>query len=133
MKAMHYLGRGFHGQELVDNGHSLAKLRHKVMFCWQRTSGDHRRQSAGHHCTLDRFEHPSSYAERGGEVWWSNGEESGRCNSDNSDHPWTVPALDIVSVVASRWNCYPIGTYRAFALHLDDERQKSHASKQLKH
>ena len=44
---------------------------------------------------------PVSYAERGGEVWWSNGTASGRCNADNTDSPWAAPApLDLVSVIS---------------------------------
>ena len=71
---------------------------------------------------------PVSYAERGGEVWWSNGEESGRCNSDNSDHPWTVPApLDIVSVVAGT-GTLPVGTYRVCITHSMTNGEESHAS-----
>lgn len=71
---------------------------------------------------------PVSYAERGGEVWWSNGTESGRCNADNTDSPWTVPApLDLVSMV-SGVGSLPPGDYRVCITHSMADGEESHAS-----
>ena len=71
---------------------------------------------------------PVSYAERGGEVWWSNGTASGRCNADNTDSPWAAPApLDLVSVI-SGVGSLPPGDYRVCITHSMDDGEESHAS-----
>lgn len=65
-----------------------------------------------------------SYAELGGEVWWSNGEESGRCNSDHTDSPWAVPTPASAPTLASNLSgTLPAGSYRVAITHamLDGE------------
>ncbi len=69
-----------------------------------------------------------SYAERGGEIWWSNGTESGRCNADNSDHPWTVPAPSNITTVYAGVGTLPPGTYRIAITHTSADGEESHAS-----
>jgi len=127
----HALSRtGFSQTVAIDNGHSLSNQGEKVMFC---NGPDLGVITAVNPLVITTLRtglniRPVSYAERGGEVWWSNGEESGRCNSDNSDHPWTVPApLDIVSVVAGT-GTLPVGTYRVCITHSMADGEESHAS-----
>ena len=131
----HALSRtGFSQTEAVDNGHSPEQSRHKGDVL-QRPGprGDHRRQSAGHHHASDRFEHPSGVLRRTRrEVWWSNGEE-GRCNSDNSDHPWTVSCtFGYCFCRRGYWNATDWNVSR---LHygLDDERRRKPCVNELKH
>ena len=127
----HALSRtGFSQTVAIDNGHSLSNQGEKVMFCNGPELGVITAVNPLVITTLRTGLNirPVSYAERGGEVWWSNGEESGRCNSDNSDHPWTVPApLDIVSVVAGT-GTLPVGTYRVCITHSMTDGEESHAS-----
>ena len=71
---------------------------------------------------------PVSHAERGGgEVWWSNGEESGRCNSTIQTILDRSCTLDIVSVVAGT-GTLPVGTYRVCITHSMTNGEESHAS-----
>lgn len=66
-----------------------------------------------------------SYAERGGEVWWSNGVECGRISTDNSDHPWTVPApANIPYVTAGAGSLLP-GEYRIAITHSTADGEES--------
>ena len=67
---------------------------------------------------------PVSYAEMAGEVWWSNGEESGRCNADHTDSPWAVPTPASAPTLASNLSgTLPAGSYRVAITHamLDGE------------
>jgi hypothetical protein len=58
-----------------------------------------------------------SYAERGGEVWWSNGVQSGRISALNADSPWVPPAPgNIVSLADGVGNLHP-GAYRIALTH----------------
>lgn len=65
-----------------------------------------------------------SYAELAGEVWWSNGEESGRCNSDHTDSPWAVPTpASAPTLSPTLVGTLPAGSYRVAITHamLDGE------------
>lgn len=67
---------------------------------------------------------PVSYAEMAGEVWWSNGEESGRCNADHTGSPWAVPTPASAPTLASNLSgTLPAGSYRVAITHamLDGE------------
>ena len=67
---------------------------------------------------------PVSYAEMAGEVWWSNGEESGRCNADHTDSPWAVPTpASAPTLVSNLSGTLPSGSYRVAITHamLDGE------------
>ena len=71
---------------------------------------------------------PVSYAERGGEVWWSDGVSSGRVNSDNSSSPWSVPAPADITLIASGAGTLESGTYRVAITHSMSDGEESHAS-----
>ncbi len=65
-----------------------------------------------------------SYAELGGEVWWSSGEQSGRCNADHTDSPWAVPTpASAPTLVSNLSGTLPAGSYRVAITHamLDGE------------
>ena len=71
---------------------------------------------------------PISYDERGGEVWWSNGAQSGRCGADNSDHPWAVPAPENITEVFAGVGTLPVGSYRLAITHAMSDGEESAAS-----
>ncbi len=71
---------------------------------------------------------PISYDERGGEVWWSNGVQSGRCNADNTDHPWVPPAPGNLVTVYAGAGTLPAGAYRVAITHAMADGEESVAS-----
>jgi len=71
---------------------------------------------------------PISYAELAGEVWWSNGVECGRCNADNSDHPWAVPTPADIPLVFAGMGTLPAGRYRVALAHTMADGEESAAS-----
>ena len=71
---------------------------------------------------------PISYDERGGEVWWSNGVQSGRCNADNTDHPWVTPAPGNIVAVFAGAGTLPAGAYRVAITHAMANGEESVAS-----
>lgn len=67
---------------------------------------------------------PVCYAELAGEVWWSNGEASGRCNADHTDSPWAVPTPASGMVLTDNLSgTLQAGSYRVAITHamLDGE------------
>ena len=71
---------------------------------------------------------PISYAELAGEVWWSNGVECGRCNVDNSDHPWAVPTPADIPLVVAGVGTLPAGRYRIAITHAMADGEESASS-----
>ena len=90
----HALSRsGYSHTTVMDNGHSLATVGDKTLVCQNSELGV---ITALDSLTITTLRTglpttPISYAGLGGEVWWSNGTQSGRCNADNTDSPWCVP------------------------------------------
>ena len=71
---------------------------------------------------------PVSYADMAGEVWWSNGEDSGRCNSDHTDSPWAVPTPGSVPTLASTLvGTLQAGSYRVAISHAMTDGEESAA------
>lgn len=121
---------GFSGTAAVDNGHSLSNQGGKVMFCNGTALGVIAGVNPLIITTLRTGLNirPVSYAERGGEVWWSNGEVSGRCNADNSDHPWVPPAPANIMAVYAGVGALPAGSYRVAITHAMSDGEESVAS-----
>lgn len=69
-----------------------------------------------------------SYAERGGEIWWSNGTYSGRVNLDGTNSPWSVPAPQNIPLISSTTGTMPSGSYRLAITHLDSNGEEGPAS-----
>jgi hypothetical protein len=121
---------GYSETVAIDNGHSLSNQGGKVMFCNGPDLGVITAVNPLEITTLRSGLNirPVSYAERGGEVWWSNGEASGRCGADNSDHPWCPPApLNIVDLYAGV-GALPAGSYRVAITHAMSDGEESAAS-----
>ncbi len=115
----------------MDNGHSLATIGGKSLICRSGTLGVITAVSPSLTITDLRAglpNDPISYAALGGEVWWSNGTDSGRCNSNNTDAPWCVPTpADIVAVFAGAGSL-PAGKYRVAISHVMTSGEESAAS-----
>lgn len=121
---------GYSEMVAVDNGHSLSAQGGKVMFCNGSALGVITAVDPLAITTLRAGLNirPVSYAERGGEVWWSNGEASGRCNADNSDHPWVPPAPANIVAVYAGVGALPAGSYRVAITHAMSDGEESVAS-----
>ena len=121
---------GYSQTVAIDNGHSLRTIGGKTLIGIGTTLGVITAMDSLTVTTLRTglAVRPVSYAERGGEVWWSNGVQSGRCNADNSDHPWSVPAPANIPTVYSGVGTLPTGTYRIAITHTSADGEESHAS-----
>jgi hypothetical protein len=71
---------------------------------------------------------PISYAELSGEVWWSNGTDSGRCEAGNVDAPWTVPTPSAIPLVIAGVGTLLPGAYRVALTHVTAAGEESTAS-----
>lgn len=113
----------------VDNGHSLSNHGSKTLFCNGSELGVITAVNPLEITTLRTGLNirPVSYAERGGEVWWSNGEASGRCNADNTDSPWSVPAPGAIVSVVAGVGTLSVGTYRVAITHSMTDGEESYA------
>lgn len=114
----------------LDVAHSLATLGGKTLLCQGGTLGV---VTAVRSLTITALRaglgpERISYAERGGEVWWSNGTDSGRCNDDNTDHPWTTPAPANLVAVFPGVGALLAGTYRVAITHATTDGEESVAS-----
>lgn len=121
---------GYSQTQAIDGGHSLKTLGGKTLLCTGSTLGVITAVNPLVMTTLrtglDSL--PISYAERGGEVWWSNGVQSGRCNADNTDAPWCVPApANLTTVYAGAGTLHP-GEYRIAVTHAMANGEESVAS-----
>ncbi len=121
---------GYSQTVAIDNGHSLRTIGEKTLIGIGTTLGVITAMDSLTVTTLRTglAVRPVSYAERGGEVWWSNGVQSGRCNADNSDHPWSVPAPANIPTVFAGVGTLPPGTYRIAITHTSADGEESHAS-----
>jgi hypothetical protein len=121
---------GYSQTVAIDNGHSLRTIGGKTLIGIGTTLGVITAMDSLTVTTLRTGMDlaPVSYAERGGEVWWSNGVQSGRCNADNSDHPWAVPAPANIPTVFAGVGTLPPGTYRIAITHTSADGEESHAS-----
>ena len=111
-------------------GHSLATVGSKTFLC---QSGELGVVTAVNPLVITTLrtglsEDHISYASLGGDTWWSNGTESGRCDSGNSDYPWSVPTpLDIPLIVVGAGAMYP-GKYRVAISHVTSAGEEGAAS-----
>lgn len=115
----------------ITNGHSLSNQGSKVMVCLGSTlaviTGVEPLTITTLRTGMSLL--PISYAELAGEVWWSNGAESGRCNKDNSDHPWAVPTpANIPLVFAAGGGTLTAGRYLVAITHSMVDGEESTAS-----
>jgi len=125
------IGRTGYGQTVaIDNGHSLRTIGGKTLIGIGTSLGVITAMDSLTVTTLRTGLDlaPVSYAERGGEIWWSNGVQSGRCNADNSDHHWTVPAPADITTVYAGVGTLPPGEYRIAITHATTDGEESHAS-----
>lgn len=127
----HALSRsGYSHTVAMDNGHSLATVGSKTLIC---QNGELGVITALDSLTITTLRTglptlPISYAELGGEIWWSNGTDSGRCNADNTDSPWAVPAPANIPSVSSGVGTLPAGKYRVAITHVTASGEESAAS-----
>lgn len=121
---------GYSETVAIDNGHSLKTIGGKTFIAigteLHVITGMSPLVTTLLRTGLDLL--PISYDERGGEVWWSNGVQSGRCGSDNSDHPWTVPAPANITDVFAGVGALPVGSYRLAITHAMSDGEESAAS-----
>ena len=114
----------------IDNAHSLQSFADTVFIGVGTTLQKITAVSPLETVTLvtDLDLRPISYAERGGEVWWSNGVQSGRIGLNGTNLPW-VPATpgDIVEVYAGV-GTLPAGMYRIAITHAMSDGEESVAS-----
>ena len=122
--------RGYSQTVAVDNGHSLKTLGGKTLMGMGTELHVITAMSPLATTTLRTGLDGAaiSYDERGGEVWWSNGVDSGRCNADNTDHPWVPPAPGNLSAVFAGVGTLPAGTYRVAITHAMSDGEESVAS-----
>ena len=122
--------RGYSQTVAVDNGHSLKTLGGKTLMGVGTELRVITAMSPLATTTLRTGLDGAaiSYDERGGEVWWSNGVDSGRCNADNTDHPWVPPAPGNLSAVFAGAGTLPAGTYRVAITHAMSDGEESVAS-----
>ncbi len=122
--------RGFSQTVPIDNGHSLATLGGKTLIGMGTTLGVITAVNPLVTTTLRTGLQllPIAYAELAGEVWWSNGVDSGRCNADNTDHPWAPPTpanpLDVFAGIGT----LRAGTYRLFLTHAMNDGEEGGSS-----
>lgn len=121
---------GYGAATVVTNGRSLSLQGSKVMFASNTTLGVLASMSPYTLVPLRTGVSllPFSYAEQDGEVWWSNGAESGRCNADNTDSPWAVPTPSDIPLVAASAGALPAGAYRVAITHEMASGEESGAS-----
>jgi hypothetical protein len=121
---------GFGQTQEVDNGHSLRTVGGKSFIGIGPSLGVITAMDSLAVTTLRAGLDiaPVSYAERGGEVWWSNGAQSGRCGSDNSDHPWAPPTPDSPLAVYAGAGTLRKGRYRLFLTHAMADGEEGGAS-----
>lgn len=122
--------RGYRETVAIDNGHSLSNQGDKVLIGIGATLGviTARRPLEITTVRTGLSVLPISYAELAGEVWWSNGEDSGRIGTDNSDHPWAVePPASPLSISAGAGSLFP-GTYGVVLTHSMADGEESGAS-----
>ena len=122
--------RGYSQTVAIDNGHSLKTLGGKTFIGVGTELRVINSMSPLSTTTLRTGLDGSaiSYDERGGEVWWSNGTDSGRCNADNTDHPWVPPAPGNIVAVYAGAGTLPDGTYRVAITHAMADGEESVAS-----
>lgn len=121
---------GFGQTQAIDNGHSLRTVGGKTFIGLGASLGVITAMDSLTVTTLRTGLDiaPISYADRGGEVWWSNGVQSGRCNADNTDHPWAPPTpANPLAVYAGVGTLRP-GTYRLFLTHAMNDGEEGGAS-----
>lgn len=68
-----------------------------------------------------------SYADVNGEVWWSNGTDSGRCTAANADKPWSLPK-PTAPTLATTTGALPANKYRVSIVHRNADGEESPAS-----
>ncbi len=121
---------GYSETVAIDNGHSLMTIGGKTFIAigteLHVITGMSPLATTLLRTGLDLL--PISYAERGGEVWWSNGVQSGRCGADNSDHPWVTPAPANITEVFAGVGTLPAGSYRLAITHSMSFGEESAAS-----
>jgi len=121
---------GYSQTQAIDNGHSLRTLGGKTFIGLGTSLGVITAMNPLVVTTLRTSMdlRPVSYAERGGEVWWSNGVQSGRCNADNTDHPWVPPTPADIVTVFSGAGTLPAGVYRIAITQAMNDGEESVAS-----
>lgn len=126
--------RGFSNCIAMDNARSFSNEGSKTMLAWSDKVGVVTGITPLTITTLRTGLDPLlpvAYAQAPGkedEVWWSNGVASGRCNGDNTDSPWAVPAPATISnVIAGVGVLYP-GAYRIALTHSMANGEESVAS-----
>lgn len=114
----------------IDSGHSLSTQGAKTLLCQGGSLGVITAVSPLVMTTLRTglSTDPISYAEQDGEVWWSNGTASGRCNADNTDSPWAVPTPLAIPLVIAGAGTLPAGAYRVAITHQMADGEESGAS-----
>ena len=122
--------RGYSQTVAIDNGHSLKTLGGKTLLAM---GAELHVVTAMNPLTTTLLRaglgtSPISYDERGGEVWWSNGAQSGRCNADNTDRPWVPPAPGNIVAVYAGAGTLPAGGYRVAITHAMADGEESVAS-----
>lgn len=123
--------RGFGPESPIDQGHSLSTVGGTTMLAIGEVL--HVLESVTPLTTTAlrtglTATRPFSYAELAGEVWWSNGEDSGRCNSDHTDSPWAVPTPGSVPTLASTLvGTLQAGSYRVAISHAMTDGEESAA------
>ncbi len=121
---------GYSQTVAIDNGHSLSRQGDRVFFC---NDGSLSVITGVAPLTIDVVRaglsiDQISYAELKGDVWWSNGTDSGRCEAGNVDAPWTVPTPSAIpSVIAGVGTLLP-GAYRIALTHVTVSGEESPAS-----
>lgn len=123
--------RGFGPESPIDQGHSLATVGGTTMLAMGEALSVLESVAPLTTTTLRTgltAMRPFSYAELAGEVWWSNGEDSGRCNSDHTDSPWAVPTPGSAPTLASTVvGTLPAGSYRVAISHAMADGEESAA------
>ncbi len=121
---------GFSHTLAMDTGHSLSTQGTKTLLCQGGSLGVITGVAPLTMTTLRTGlpADPISYAEQDGEVWWSNGTASGRCNADNTDSPWAVPTPLDIPLVTLGAGSLPAGAYRVAITHQMADGEESGAS-----
>ncbi len=126
--------QGFKDCVAMDNARSLSNEGSKTMLAWSDSVGVITSATPLTIATLRTGLDPAlpvAYAQAPGvedEVWWSNGVASGRCNADNTDSPWAVPApAAVYSIIAGVGTLQP-GEFRVALTHAMTTGEESVAS-----
>ena len=111
-------------------GHSLATVGSKTFLC---QSGELGVVTAVNPLAITTLrtglsEDHISYASLGGDTWWSNGTESGRCDVNNVDSPWAVPTPGNIVLVVAGVGAMFKGKYRVAITHVTSTGEESAAS-----